>query len=217
MKAWRLGVALGVVLGACVEARTVSVTFGTDGEGLDGFLCSDSAKLPLLRRLETPDGGVGPASLVVDFVRLGGVPGCRTGQLVKWCASHDCRPIEGARACVEVELPVSVPGGQREDLRKALLAALKTVGATLLTSDAPNEFVLLRVVGSTQRCEELLPSASGAALAAFDAERLVGCAYSCPVLFDRVEQDVYLGFETLVGQCEQGVRICAGGELHWQP
>jgi hypothetical protein len=213
-----VAVAFGLVLGACVETRTVSVTFGAEGEGLDGFLCSDAAKQPLLKRLVEPDGGVGPTSLVVDFVRLGGVPGCRTGQLVKWCAAHDCRPIEGARACVEVELPVSVPSAQREDLRAALLEALKTVDATRLTSDAPDEFVLVRVVGSAQRCEALLPpAASGPALQAFDAARLVGCAYSCPVLLGKVEQDVYLGFETLVGQCEQGVRICADGELHWQP
>jgi hypothetical protein len=207
-----------VLLLACVETRTVSVTFGEEGEGLDGFLCTDASKRRLLERLAAPDAGVaGRASLVVDFVRLGGVPGCRTGQLVKWCAAHECTPIEGGRSCVEVELPTAVASGAREDLRAALLEALRAVRATDITADAPDEFVLLRVVGSAQRCEELLPSSSSPALPAFDADGLVGCAYSCPVLFDAVEQDVYLGFETLVGQCEQGVRVCADGALHWQP
>lgn len=199
-----------LLLSSCVETRSVAITFGEEGEGLDGFMCKDRAGQSLLSRLP-PDGR---ASVVVDFVRLGGVPGCRTGQLVKWCASHDCVPIQSTRSCIDVTLPA--PGAPREELRASLLAALRLSGAKEAIADAPDEFVLVRVVGTTQACDTLLPAGSDA-LPAFDKTMLIGCAYSCPVLFDKVEQDVYLGFETLDPVCEQGVRTCSDGQLQWQP
>ena len=201
---------LALLLTSCVETRSVSITFGSDGEGLDGFMCKDSSGAFLLSRLP-PDGH---ASLVVDFVRLGGVPGCRTGQLIKWCATHECVPIQTTRSCVDVTLPA--PGAPREELRASLLASLRASGAKEALADAPDEFVIVRVVGTTQACDTLLPAAS-AELPAFDKSLLVGCAYSCPVLLDKVEQDLYLGFETLTGVCEQGVRTCSDGQLQWQP
>jgi hypothetical protein len=201
---------LAVCAAACVENRSVSLTFGTDGEGLDGFMCKDPAETLLLSRLPPS----GQASLVVDFVTLGGVPGCRTGQLVKWCASHDCSAIRSTRSCVSVKLPGPVL--PRPAQRAALLEALRASGAFQALADAPDAFVLVRVVGTTQSCAAVLPTGDGP-LPAFDKAALVGCAYSCPVLFDKVEQDVYLGFETLTEDCEQGVRICADGQLHWQP
>lgn len=194
----------------CVETRRVQLTFGTEGEGLDGFLCKDTAGTPLLSRLP----GDGAASLVFDFVRLGGVPGCRTGQLMKWCQSHECVPLQRTRSCVAVNLPR--PGAPREELRAAVLTAMRSVGTHEALADAPDEFVIVRVVGTTQSCDALLP-AGDAALPDFEPTQLLGCAYSCPVLFDRIEQDVYLGFETLTATCEQGVRICSDGQLQWQP
>lgn len=199
-----------LLLCGCVETRSVAITFGTEGEGLDGFMCKDSAGAHLLSRLPSD----GHASLVVDFVRLGGVPGCRSGQLVKWCATHECVPIQSTRSCVDVTLPA--PGATRAETRAALLAALRASGAKEALADAPDEFVLVRVVGTTQGCDSLLPSGN-AALPAFDQSLLLGCAYSCPVLFDKVEQDVYLGFDTLTDACEQGVRTCSDGQLQWQP
>ena len=199
-----------LLLTGCVETRSVALTFGEEGEGLDGFMCRDSGGQLLLSRLP----GDGKASIVIDFVQLGGVPGCRTGQLMKWCTGHDCRAIQRTRSCVEVTLPA--PGLPREELRAALLSTLRASGPKDALADAPDEFVLVRVVGTTQACDEVLP-AGDAPLPEFDVTKLVGCAYSCPVLFDKVEQDVYLGFETLTAQCEQGVRICSDRELHWQP
>ncbi|MFO0595169.1 MAG: hypothetical protein U0228_07690 [Myxococcaceae bacterium] len=204
---------LGLLLSSCVETRSVAITFGTDGEGLDGFLCKDSTGTPLLSRLPAD----GHASLVIDFVTLGGVPGCRTGQLIKWCSSHQCVPLQRTRSCVDVTLPK--PGAPREELRAAVLASLRSSlqsGGFQALADAPDEFVLVRVVGTVQGCDALLPSGADP-LPAFDKSQLLGCAYSCPVLFDKVEQDVYLGFETLTAACEQGVRTCADGQLQWQP
>lgn len=206
----KLCVAMICILSGCVETRSVALTFGSEGEGLDGFMCKDTAGQYLLSRLPTD----GKASLVIDFVKLGGVPGCRTGQLMKWCTTHECLPIQRTRSCVEVTLPA--PTAAREALRAQLLAALRASGAHEALADAPDEFVLVRVVGTTQSCDALLP-AGDAPLPDFDQSLLVGCAYSCPVLFDKVEQDVYLGFETLTVACEQGVRICSDGQLQWQP
>lgn len=208
---WLGGILLAAATAsACIENRTVALTFGSDGEGLDGFMCKEPDGRFLLSRLPPS----GQASLVVDFVQLGGVPGCRTGQLVKWCQTHDCSAIRSTRSCVAIALPS--PGAPRPQLREAVLASLRASAAFQALADAPDEFVLVRVVGTTQSCDALMPSGD-APLPPFDASQLVGCAYSCPVLFDKVEQDVYLGFETLTELCEQGVRICAAGQLQWQP
>ncbi|MCU0695736.1 MAG: hypothetical protein MUC96_04295 [Myxococcaceae bacterium] len=207
-----------VVLAACTVQREVSLTFGTEGEGLDGFMCRDPQGQFLLDRARDGDGGVRPGALVFDFVRLGGVPGCRTGQLVKWCSTRECKPLRQARACVPgVTLPTVTPMMKREDLRAAVLSALKQVRSTGVLDDAPDEFVIVRAVGTLQSCEALTAKPEDVELPGFDKAELLGCAYSCPVLLDRVDQDVYLGFETLTVQCEQGVRICSDGQLQWQP
>jgi hypothetical protein len=204
-------------LSACSVQRNVSLTFGSEGEGLDGFMCRDSQGQFLLDRVRDGDGGVRQAALVFDFVRLGGVPGCRTGQLVKWCATRECKPLRQARACVPVALPPVTPMIKREDLRLAVLDAMKQARSTGVLDDAPDEFVIVRAVGTLQSCEAMTAKPEDVELPGFDKTALLGCAYSCPVLLDRVEQDVYLGFETLTVQCEQGVRICSDGQLQWQP
>jgi hypothetical protein len=214
----RVAAALLVLLGACTVQRQVALTFGETGEGLDGFMCRDPATSQfLLDRAKDGDGGVRAGSLVFDFVRLGGVPGCRTGQLVKWCAAHECRAMSHTRSCVPLTLPTVTPMMPREELRATVLQAMKQAANTGVLSDAPDEFVIVRAVGTLQACDELLPAPGATELPGFDKKQLTGCAYSCPVLLDRVEQDVYLGFETLTGLCEQGVRTCSDTELHWQP
>lgn len=204
-----------LVVASCTESRRVGVTFGAEGEGLDGFMCRDKAGSELLDRLVDPSGAVRPANLVVDLIRLGGVPGCRSGQLVKWCAVHECSAIASSRSCVTVNLPADVSTLERPDLRARILDSLRAVSGHSIVEDAPGEFLLLRIIGTAQSCDEMMTSADEIPL--FDPEQLVGCAYSCPVLIDEVEQDVYLGFETLTAQCEQGVRLCAAQDLHWQP
>lgn len=202
-----------LMLGACVETRTVAVTFGDNGEGLDGFLCREGTGTPMLKRLEDPSGVPRPASLVIDFVGLQGLPGCRSGQLIRHCTTHDCRPLAPHRACVPLQLP-AVGSKTRGELRAAVKASIEQVKARL-SEDAPAEAVMVRVVGTSQSCQELM-STSGSALPAFDPAQLVGCAYSCPVLLDVHAGELYLGFDTLTEACEQGVRICAAGDLRWR-
>lgn len=207
--------ALNLVLVTCVEVRRIQITFGEQGEGLDGFLCRDTAGTPILTRLDDGSGQSRPAALVVDFIRLGGLPGCRSGQVVRWCVDHPCAPIAEHRACIEVQFS-PLTGLTRPQLRQAVQESLRNMDGTLLSGDAPDEFVLVRVVGTAQTCAEVERRGDGT-IPPFDEDRLVGCAYSCPVLLDSLEGDLFLGFETLTDVCEQGVRVCAAGDLHWQP
>jgi hypothetical protein len=220
-----------LLLAGCVITDHVQVTFGDDGEGLDGFLCKDKSGLYVLDRLEADagvgvgpfgedggvvaPGGVGHASIVTDFLTLGGVPGCRASQLISWCRTHDCHAIDGTRTCTEVTLPTGVStrladGGvsamDREALRAAVKSKLVELHGVPITQGAPQGFVMLRIIATAQGCDEAL-----------DSTRLVGGAYSCPVDFAAVEQDVYVGFDTLAGACEQGLRTISSQALTWQP
>jgi hypothetical protein len=213
-----------LLLAACVIPESVHVTFGDNGEGLDGFLCKDKTGMQVLDRMEASagvdggvlgadggvdaPGGVGHAALITDFLTLSGVPGCRTSQLIDWCSSHDCHAIDGTRQCTEIELPTGVTGLPRETIRAAVKAnidALHDAGTDII-GQAPQGFVMLRIIATAQTCAEAL-----------DTTRLVGGAYSCPVDFNAVQQDVYVGFDTLAGQCEQGLRTMASAQLTWQP
>jgi hypothetical protein len=214
--------AAALLIFACVDHRTVEVTFGDDGEGLDGFLCQDSNDVMLLDRLEpdggaSVDGGLEPASLVTDFLRLGGVPSCRSSQLIEWCKTHTCAPIDSTRVCTRIQLPSGVTGAPRPTVRAEVQTALQqSISGQEVIAQAPNEFVMLRVIATRQPCEEIMPNASGT-LPDYDQTQLVGCAYSCVTNFNEVQQDVYLGFDTLTASCEQGVRTCSDHQLHWQP
>lgn len=203
----RRALLLAVSLAGCVETRTVALTFGPEAEGLDGFMCRDATGQQLIGRAPA-----GRASLVLDFVALGGVPGCRTGQMISWCKEHTCAPLPTKRVCVDVTLPA--PNDDRSALRASLAEALKGSGAAV--DDSPDEFVMVRVVGTAQSCASLAMGEQGD-LPPFDKSLLVGCAYSCPVLLDKVEEDVYLGFETFQDGCEQSIKTCSDDNLTWEP
>jgi hypothetical protein len=200
---------------ACVQYREVGVDFGKNADGLAGFLCRDTDGGMMLDRLGG-DGGLQTASLVTEIVGIeNGQPGCRTGQLLEWCDEHECKPLAQTRICQTVQLPTGLKGVKREDALKLVRDQIRTLRDKAIVDNAPDEFVILRMVATAQPCSEL--AANGNTLPDFDPARLVGCAYSCPTLFDRAESAIYLGFETLTAQCEQGVRICASGKLDWMP
>ncbi len=205
-----LFVALGIA--ACTQYRSVGVTFGEEGEGLDGFLCKDSSGRYLLDR-GAPDAGLRTVSIVSDVVGLaGGKPGCRTGQLIRYCQRDGglCNVSEGFRVCNTVDLPAALGSLDRELVREAVRTQLRTLSGKQLVPDTPDEHVILRMVATLEPCSTVQNKLD------FDNDQLIGCVYSCPTLFDRTNEDVYLGFETLVGQCDQGVRICASRKLNWQ-
>jgi hypothetical protein len=202
------------LLASCDEVRQVRLTFGEEGEGLDGFLCREPDGSYLLSHAVPPSGGAVPSSLVIDFVRLGGLPGCRSGQLIHWCADHDCAVIPEHRVCLPAPLP-DITGLPRPEAREQIREALRNLSGDTVASQAPDDFVIVRATATLQPCDELL--ASGGAVPTMKEEELVGCAYSCPVLLNAIEDDVYLGFDTLTEQCAQGVHVCASGDLHWRP
>jgi hypothetical protein len=202
------------LLGSCNEVRQVRLTFGEEGEGLDGFLCREDDGDYLLTGAVPPEGGPVPSSLVIDFVRLGGLPGCRSGQLIRWCADHDCAVMPEHRVCLPAPLP-DITGLPRPEAREQIREALRSLAGATVASEAPDEFIIVRATATLQPCEEL--QASGAVVPSMNEEELVGCAYSCPALLDAIDGDVYLGFDTLTEQCSQGVRVCASGNLRWRP
>jgi hypothetical protein len=202
------------LLGSCNEVRQVRLTFGEEGEGLDGFLCRVEDGDYLLSKAVPPSGGPVPSSLVIDFVRLGGLPGCRSGQLIRWCADHDCAVMPEHRVCLPAPLP-DITGLARSAAREQIREALRNLSGSTVASEAPDEFIIVRATATLQPCEELLVSST--AVQPLRQEELVGCAYSCPALLDAIEGDVYLGFDTLTEQCAQGVRVCASGDLRWTP
>lgn len=214
MKRLILGVLALALLAGCNEVRQVRLSFGEEGEGLDGFLCRENDGSYLLSRAAPPSGGQVPSSLVIDFVRLGGLPGCRSGQLIRWCADHDCAVMPEHRVCIPAPLP-DITGLPRREARQVVREALRQLSGSTVASEAPDEFVIVRATATLQSCDEL--QASGSAVPPMTAEALVGCAYSCPALLSAIDGDVYLGFDTLTEQCAQGVRVCASGDLRWTP
>jgi len=209
-----LGALALALLAGCHEVRQVRLTFGEEGEGLDGFLCREDDGSYLLTGAVPPGGGPVPASLVIDFVRLGGLPGCRSGQLIRWCTDHDCAVMPEHRVCLPAPLP-DITGLPRAEAREQIREALRSLSGATVASKAPEEFIIVRITATLQTCDAL--AASPTTVEPLKEEELVGCAYSCPALLDAIEGDVYLGFDTLTEQCAQGVRVCASGDLRWRP
>jgi hypothetical protein len=203
-----------MLLTGCDEVRQVRLTFGDEGEGLDGFLCREDDGAYLLSGAVPAGGGQVPSSLVIDFVRLGGLPGCRSGQIIRWCADHPCTVIPDHRVCIPAPLP-DITGLTRADAREEIREALRSLSGAAVSSEAPDEFIIVRATATLESCEAL--QASGGTVPTMNEEELVGCAYSCPVELNAIEGDVYLGFDTLTEQCAQGIHVCASGDLHWRP
>ncbi len=202
---------------ACVDVRTLELTFGDQGEGLDGFLCRDTAGDFLLERVIVPTGGFNRLNLVVDFVSLDqGVPGCRGAQIIAWCASHDCTPLP-RRVCVPYDAPPSLSirtdtiQNLRFDLNQSIFGSGGALDGVSLTGDAPQGTTLIRTVATLEPCDSLLTYDSGAkTYPSFDVAQLVGCAYSSPVSIGSARGEVFLGFEQAAVSCtEQQVTDCA--------
>lgn len=200
----RRGLAIVAALGAlagCERDHRVRILLGPDEDTLTrGFLCDDDDGMPLAARGVA--GGHLRFNLVVDLIALGGVPGCRGEELLAWCEAHTCAPIAPAagRYCVPLDLVVDVanlPG--IVDQLYAQLAAAPPIAA-----DAPTAPVVVRAVATTQTCAEVADATD------FAPEALIGCAYSCPVQLDLVD-DVQLSLDTLSSRCEREVIGCANG------
>lgn len=199
----------------CHTEHTVRLELGDGASGItQGFLCRTEVALPelaagdyLFERGHDPATGTVSFSLVVDVVSLGRVlPGCLPEELLGVCRGGACGVA--ARACQPVS--VSGPRGKRlvamtEAERAAFLSELGRALRVLppLFSDAPDGPVVMRAVLSTQPCAELVERQD------FAADRLMGCAYSCPAVLDELDGSLRLGFATSDELCAPEVRACA--------
>jgi hypothetical protein len=174
------------LLSACTESRRIEITYGT--ELPSGFQCTGTDGELLGER--AIEDGIARASLVVDFVRLGGVPGCHPAELSQWCAdpARDCEAIPELRFCHEMDPILIVPDEQDNEEFQRQITALD---GTLIAANAPAEPVVIRMVITAEPCDVVGP---------FDQDLLIGCLTSCPVQLDALEGEVFLGSPTL-GEC----------------
>jgi hypothetical protein len=197
-----------LALVACTKDNDVRLTFGDTVRVPLGFRCKDSAGKTLVQRALILPGRTLRVSVIVDFIGLeGGFPTCRLSDIVNFCDDHECRPITNPplRQCKEITHQLAVG----EDAQSALYDMMKGLAGTVLTDDAPDQTVIVRVAATAQPCDEIL--ASG-----FDAAELVGCLFSCPLQLDLVSGDILLDLPAFNDSCEPQVDACAGQTLRGQ-
>jgi hypothetical protein len=160
----------------------------------NGFLCQtpDNPSGPFLIQRALTLGQTTRISLVVDFIQLGGQPDCRLPGIVGWCKSHSCAPVVTARSCFSIDL--TQPISAQAPVDQLVRAALSPLTGTQVSPDAPVGPVLVRLVGTTQTCDEVR---AGGVSQPFDSEKLFGCAHSCPVRLDSVGPDLLLDIDFL--------------------
>lgn len=184
----------------------------------DGRLTSNRSRALLARAFtaseDNPDEVTLSATVVLDYVALGGYPRCRATEIANYCSEegNECKPVASRRVCLDLE-PLDIP----VETFSAALTLIDTAGAVfadyvkerlageLVTRDAPNTEAILRLVGTTESCDEL-EARDGLD---FDSERLLGCSYSCPLVPSAARGEILLDFEG-VGPCERDVITCAG-------
>lgn len=176
-------------------------TMPPGGMGNPGMSTRGDAGALLISRARS----AGSARVVLDYFGInGGVPGCLPDSLIDHCTAHCCPSYPSQRVCIDVTL---ADAATRSDLQLAddLLASLR---GRVATHDAPDGYVLVRVVVTTETCAELEPTDAGTP-PEFDSTKLVGCAFSCPVRLDEVPGSLSLGLPALGDQCGASVDSCA--------
>jgi len=175
------------VLAACntEDVKVATLSFAKQR----GFDCKDATTGALLASRITSNQG--EASLVIDYLRLGGVPHCRPAQLVDWCHDKTCPTVPEARVC----MPISVPSSATP-----VVSLLRTLQGTVVSPSAPEDYVLVRAVVTTEACDQVG--------AKFDPHRIAGCVYSCPTLLG-ADGAVLLDLDTTDNNCEGNVDVCA--------
>lgn len=142
--------------------------------------------------------------VVVDILAMapGAPTSCLPIEIAEWCTQNQsCLPVAAMRRCLDVDLAdgaAAYLGGTVGAEVEAQLAGQMGI------EDAPHDPVLVRAVATTQSCADLLALGPSDP---FDRAQLVGCARSCPVSLDSVDQ------LDLVLDVTQGVANECGGEL----
>jgi hypothetical protein len=193
---------LVLLLAACKEEKILAVTLGDPDIVPLAFRCrDDESRIPLVARAYDSTSQTVRVAMVYDFIHLGGLPGCRNSQIASWCEKNDCQPMPQRRRCKEIEVPIDFNPDPGENIR----AVLAELPGAVLTEDAPDEPVIIRLVAvAKMTCDELGQDM------AFPEESVVGCAISCPVQLDYVEGAVLLDLPAVGERCEGAVTSCAG-------
>lgn len=181
--------ALLVATVACEQNRTVTLLLGPDDKTLTaGFTCKDDSGTLLLNA--TKVGTSYQFQLVFDTIDLGGSqPGCRGEELVATCAKHTCSRI--SRYCKQVSVPTTDAAAILDQLHKEL-------GHASILTDAPDDPVVVRAVATQESCDNLMPP--DGTLPKLDAAKVVGCAYSCPVILNDLHGSLGLALDALDDQ-----------------
>ena len=167
---------------------------------------SDEAK-PLAARANGKE-----LCVAIDFLRVGGETECRsTGALLKRCIEREdrCASITRQVHCVPALEPVPPSGGMeaatpivdanyarlRDELRKTL---------PVVATSAPSEWVIVRMLATTAGREALADPTT------IDLDTVVGCALSCPLLFENRDRITLALDDGRVTNCRgDSVRACA--------
>ncbi|MBK8257958.1 MAG: hypothetical protein IPK82_35495 [Polyangiaceae bacterium] len=193
---------LGFLFIACEPlVHSVDLTFTDDGNGTRGFVCKETDSDAYLagRAVKT-----GKASLVVDYIQLGGAPLCRPIKLLDWCRKEGCTLLENERACIDFQ---PIDPNSTASPQELARNAINLLSGEIVTNEAPEETVLVRVVVIAQTCDEVEQNGP-----AFDCTKLIGCANSCPVFLPDVDA-VPLDLDVQGEHCESAVIVCASADL----
>lgn len=199
----RLLLVLALAPAGCARDNTITIELGSTPVGMGitvpiGFQCIQD-DVPLLQRAISPTEL--NFSITVDFVQIEGVPSCRATELYNWCSTHTCQRVPGPqhRQCVDFT-HIPIPAGM--DARAVMAARLGALRGNLLDITAPEGTVLVRLSAAAQGCNE-----------PYQRDKLLGCAFSCPIVLDTVHGEVLLGLPTLSRMCEQAVWTCASPDF----
>ncbi len=180
-------------LGSCDRqvVLTQTVSFDNEEGGPRGFTCTDTRGRPLFANVGTS------FSVVTDFLAIGGNPSCRGVAMRAWCSAHDCTVLADRRQCFPVNVdPANRDAGSLED------QVLGVLRGQVVSSDAPDEYVLVRVVATKTPCASLA--------LAFDCPSLLGCAVSCPYYPLGPAGDISIDLDyTTPPTCEPAMYACA--------
>ena len=193
-----------LVLVACQRTHDVTIQMGPNGNSLTvGFQCRAADGTFLAQKALDANNQLA-FNVVVDLIDLGGgLPGCRGEELVQTCAGGKCSIAtrsDGTRFCVPMRIPLGLVG--QADQAQLVALVRDQLTKEPVTTDAPDRPVLIRSVATTEPC----PTSP---TQPFDLARVIGCAYSCPVVLDDISGPVSLSLDALDNNCEPEVRVCA--------
>jgi hypothetical protein len=154
--------------------------------------------------------GAPSVSVVIDYFAIAGAPGCLPNAIRDFCQDHCCPRLVSSRVCLSIPPPPAGTTGPR-----ALASYIQNglVGREV-TREAPSSTVLVRMVVTTQPCEDFTPDGGPPLATAFNRDQVAGCAISCPQALPSVEGELVLALQgrLFTNECDSAdVAACALG------